>query len=84
MTKELKINHLIPFMDSKKKSVWVDIGNGEWFEGYVVGLDLVEKRVRVAFKSYSEKDRMFYSKWFDLYFQLNPNFKKHYKIKVNK
>lgn len=73
MNHELKIEDLIPFIGSTKQIEFC-IANGEWIKGTIVGIDIEEERVKIK--------TSLTTSWVPLYFRLNINHPKNFKVKI--
>ncbi len=72
---ETSISDFIPFINTDKK-VLVNLNN-TWLESYVVGIDIPENRLKLKVIDGGSENFI----WKDLFFQLNKNFPKNYKVK---
>lgn len=73
---ELSITDFIEYINSDKK-VLVNL-NDQWMESFVVGIDIPENKLKLkVIDSHSDRNYI----WKDLFFQLNRNFPKNFKVK---
>lgn len=83
-TQYLDIRDFLPlFKTPKPIEFCVNIDEDIWFEGRLVGIDLLDNMLKIApiMKGHDESEENFYAKWHRLYFQLNKHHERVYYVR---